>query len=293
MSTVVQVLCVPHDPTLPRFVALGGDAPEPMRRTLGHFATLRHRLAESRPDALVVVSGDHLNQWFFDNMPTFSIGKARRAHGPFPHEEELFHVSRYDAALEGDLARHLLRQGIRRGIDFSYSDDFVLDHGFTVPLTFLRPEQDLPVVPIFTNVLAPPVATGRRFAELGAATVELIESHPADLRVAIIASGHLSNGVGGPAMADFARQPDYQNPWDREVWERITIGDTGTLVAESTYESLASVGSGTPGFLDYVFALGAVDGRPPDFAEKVASPFGPPTGFLAWDHRSPSGWEGR
>ena len=60
---------------------------------------------------LVVVSGDHFNQWFYDNMPTFVIGKAARARGPFPHEEELFGVSPYDTALERDVARHLLRTG--------------------------------------------------------------------------------------------------------------------------------------------------------------------------------------
>ena len=281
MAEVVQVTCVPHDPTLPGVAARGGAAPEPLQRTIAHFASLRARLVEARPDVLVVVSGDHFNQWFYDNMPTFSIGKAVRARGPFSHEQELFGVRPYDAALQGDVARHLLRTGLQRGIDFSYSDDFVLDHGFTVPLGFLRPDQDLPVVPIFTNVMAPPVAPGRRFYDLGAAVVEMIESHPADIRVAIIASGHLSNAIGAPGMTDFTQRPD--NPWDLRVWDQITAGNTAPLVAESTYESLLAVGSGTPGFLDYVFALGAVGGSVPDFAEKVASPFGPPTGFLSWD----------
>ena len=283
MSTVVQVLCVPHDPTLPGVAARGADAPEPLQRVIGNFAALRERLAAAEPDVLVVVSGDHFNQWFYDNMPTFSIGKAARAAGPFDHEQELFRVGPYDAALEGDMARHLLRAGLNRGIDFSYSDNFILDHGFTVPLSFLRPEQDLPVVPIFTNVMAPPTPPGRRFYELGASVVDMVEAHPADLRVAIIASGHLANGVGGPQMIELVRQ---DNPWDIQTWDQITRGDTDALVEASTWEALAAVGNGTPGFLDFIFALGAVGGRQPDFADKVASTFGPATGFLAWDTAS-------
>jgi protocatechuate 4,5-dioxygenase beta chain len=284
MASVVEVVCVPHDPTLPGVAAQGTNAPEPLQRTLAQFVELRARIDSARPDVLVVVSGDHFNQWFYDNMPTFLIGKAARARGPFPHEQHLFGITPYDTALEGDVARHLLKQGFARGIDFSYSDDFLLDHGFTVPLNFLRPEQDLPVVPIFTNVMAPPVATGRRFHDLGASVREMIEAHPADLRVAIIASGHLSNSIGGPAMLRFTKEP--ASEWDRRVWRQITAGDTETLIAESTYEALAAQGSGTPGFLDYLFALGAVGGVAPDHAEMIASPFGLPTGFLAWGNAS-------
>ncbi|NAZ81520.1 2,3-dihydroxybiphenyl 1,2-dioxygenase [Kineococcus sp. R8] len=280
MASVVEVMCVPHDPTLPGVAARRTDAPAPMQQTIAQFAGFRARLAAARPDVLVVVSGDHFNQWFYDNMPTFLIGKAARARGPFVHEQELFGITPYDVALQGDVARHLLYQGFARGIDFSYSDDFLMDHGFTVPLMFLRPEQDLPVVPLFTNVMAPPVATSRRFYDLGAAVREMVEAYPADLRVAIIASGHLSNSIGGPAMMRFTREP--ASPWDRRVWQQITTGDVDTLLAESTYENLTAQGNGTNGFLDYLFALGAVGGELPAQAQLITSPHGPPTGFLAW-----------
>ena len=48
--------------------------------------TTSQKLAQARPDVLIVVAGDHLNQWFMDNMPAFVVGKAPIARGPFPHE---------------------------------------------------------------------------------------------------------------------------------------------------------------------------------------------------------------
>ena len=42
--------------------------------------------------------------------------------------------------------------------------------------------------------------------------------------VAVIASGHLSNSIGGPAMLRFTKEP--ASPWDRRVWQQITAGDT-------------------------------------------------------------------
>lgn len=77
-------------------------------------------------------------------------------------------------------------------------------------------------MPIFTNVMAPPVAPAQSFDDLGAAVVDMIEAHPADLRVAVIASGHMSNAIGTPQMADFVHHPD--NPWDVRVWDEITRG---------------------------------------------------------------------
>ena len=283
MARVVEVLCVPHDPTLPGSARAGEAAPPPLRQVIGHFAELRARLAAASPDVLLVVAGDHLSQWFLDNMPTFLIGKAPRVAGPFAHERELFGVEAYDTAADGELARYLLRQGLTRSIDFGYSDDFTVDHGFTVPLSFLRPEQDLPVVPLFTNVMAPPLATAGRFFELGRIVAELIDAYPEDVRVAVIASGHLSNAIGGPAMARFRTEPETE--WDRRTWRLFTEGKAEDLVEDCTYERMIAAGTGTPGFLDYVFALGLAGGRNPDWSSMVASEFGPACGFAEWGLR--------
>lgn len=267
----------PHDPTLVA-AATRHENPEPVARALGCFARLRARLHDSRPDVLVIVGGDHMNQWFMDNMPAFCIGKAPRLSGPFPDERAAWGLPAYDAPIHAAFARELLREGFERGIDLSYSDEFTADHAFTVPLGFLRPETDIPVVPLFTNVMAPPVPTGRRFYEVGRAVREIAEA--SDLRVAVVATGHMSNSVGGPGMLDLRETPRSQ--WDERMWSYVDAHDVERIVAESSWDALYAAGNGTPGFLDFVFAYGVAGGARPELAELIASTAMPACAFFAW-----------
>ncbi|MFJ4840643.1 extradiol ring-cleavage dioxygenase [Streptomyces sp. NPDC088746] len=273
-------MCVPHDPTIPAALRSGAELPVAAAATRDAFEYLRGRLDAARPDVIVMVAGDHLNQWFMHQMPQFLIGKAPRAQGPFAHERELFGLEPYDTRIDGALARHLLDRGLDGHFDLAYSNEFTLDHGFVVPLGLLRPEQDVPVVPVFTNVMAPPVAPGSRFFQLGQAVRELIESFDEDSRVAVVTSGHMSNAIGGPRMADFVRQP--LSPWDTATWETLHTGDIAELVAGATFERLSKEGNGTPGFLDYVFALGLVGDARATWSQLVSGPTQPPAGFLRW-----------
>lgn len=107
-------------------------------------------------------------------------------------------LATYDAPIEGKLARYMLTQGFEYEVDFAYSDEFIVDHAFSVPLNFMRPQADIPIVPIFLNFLAPPVPPARRYHKIGGIVREIIEEWPEDLRVAVICTGHMTNGVGGP-----------------------------------------------------------------------------------------------
>ncbi|MCS6759362.1 MAG: hypothetical protein MO852_10530 [Candidatus Devosia euplotis] len=59
------------------------------------------------------------------------------------------------------------------------------------PIITVRPGNDLPVVPIYTNIFAPPLPSPRHFYDLGRAIRKAIEAFPADKRVAAIGTGHL------------------------------------------------------------------------------------------------------
>jgi protocatechuate 4,5-dioxygenase beta chain len=169
MAKIVALIAAPHDPTLPIAARLAplGKAQPGAEEGLAHFAALRDMLKQARPDVLVSIGSDHFGQWFMNNMPQFMVGKATRLVGPLPDEQDAWGLESVDLPIQGDLARHILRAGLNEGVDFSFSDEFIADHSFTIPLNFLRPEHDLPVVPLFINLLAPPVPPGWRYAEVG------------------------------------------------------------------------------------------------------------------------------
>jgi protocatechuate 4,5-dioxygenase beta chain len=289
MARLVSLIGVPHDPTLPIAARMrpDGKAHPGALPALDCFADLRQMLSEARPDVIVMAGSDHLNQWFFDNMAPFMIGKPSRLTGPFPSEARAWGLEPCDLPVHGALARHILKQGYEKGVDFAFSDEFVADHSFTIPLNFLRPEHDLPVVPMFVNLLAPPVPPGRRYAAVGAAVRACIESFGDDLRVALVVTGHMANAVGGPAM--LTSVVDGGTGWDRAMWARIEANDVEAIVAHSTWELLYAAGNGTPGFLAYVLAFGAARGAAASYRKLIANTAQPGCAFLAWDEAALNG----
>ena len=51
----------------------------------------------------------------------------------------------------------------------SLAQDFELDHSIMVPLHFLTPDMNVPIVPFFINGLAPPLPSSQRCYALGKA----------------------------------------------------------------------------------------------------------------------------
>lgn len=164
--------------------------------------------------------------------------------------------------MDVELAKALLYAGSCQGVDFAFSDEFLVDHAFTVPLGFVRPEMDLPIVPIWTNVMAPPVPTASRFYAVGQALRRAIQALPTDRLIGVLASGHLSIEIGGPRPYTAATDADF----DRRMMDLIAAGSANTVVEEASWERMSRAGNLTSGFLNYVLLMGLAGGRPPDLA---------------------------
>ncbi|WP_166352842.1 extradiol ring-cleavage dioxygenase [Phytoactinopolyspora limicola] len=276
MGTLVGIFGTTHNPLLWR--TLQGDVADDLRATKASFMEFRDRVAGARPDVILVVATDHLTQWFDDNMPAFLVGRSELIPATFPNEEREFGIP--VDMLPGDLglARDILTGGLERGVDFSSSREFRADHSVYLPYAFLCPDKDIPVVPVFTNAIAPPFPPARRFVEVGRALRAAIEASPLDRRVVIVASGHLATEVGGPRQFQGAPDPSF----DEQAVRWVADGDVEAMLAELTPARMLAAGNVTAQFLNFLVAVGAAEGRPAVHAAGVRSRFAS-SPFFAWD----------
>lgn len=275
MSELVAVVGVQHNPLLWRTLADPRD--DDLVALRDAFAATSQRLLAARPDVLVIFATDHLTQWFYDNMPTFLIGKAPTVPATFPNEEREFGIPERELHGDVDLASWLLHDCLGRGVDFASSDEYRADHSVLVPLHFLTPAYDIPMVPIFTNCIAPPLPPAHRVFAVGQAVRASIGDCPLPRRVAVLASGHLATEVGGPRH--FQGSPDLD--FDAEAVAMVRDGKLSELDRLASFERLRAAGNVSHQFLNFVAAMGVVDGRPATHATAVYSRFAT-SPFFEW-----------
>jgi len=278
MAELVEIIGITHSPNFPGMIT--EPNPEPaIIQAAQDYEAMRKRMTSLHPDVLVVIASDHLNQFFMDNMPAFLIGKAPKAEGPFPHEVRTFGIAPYSAEVEVDVAKNMLHLAPRMGVDFSFSDEFRIDHAFTVPLNFIRPEMDLPIVPIFTNVMAPPVPPAQRFFEVGKAIRRMIDELPSSKRVGVLSSGHLAIEIGGPKEGRSSSDPEF----DRRMMNLVGRGDVKNVIKEATWEKMMASGNVTPGFLNFVLLMGLANGEAPTVSGVRFPKSKGSVPYMAWD----------
>ncbi len=268
MATVAAVIASTHHPFYYRASTSAGDARPPFAdEWVAKIEAFRATLTRAEPDVLLMVGSDHFHQLWLDNKPQFLVGKAPWFDANWYNEEREFGLPRMKLRGEEELAAQILRQGLDAGFDLAFSNELRIDHSVTCPIITLRPEADLPIVPVYTNIFAPPLPQPKRFVQLGQAIRQLVESWPSNRRVAIIGTGHLSLELGGPRQFGPAG-PDPQ--FDRKAIEWIASGDIKGSLAEVTLDSLHLPGNATHGFMDFMLMMGvAGEGAKADYVETV------------------------
>jgi protocatechuate 4,5-dioxygenase, beta chain len=279
MADLVCVAAVPHNPLL--YAAMREPVPDDLAMTADRFDRFSRWLDDLAVDALVVIGSDHLRKFFHDNSPAFAVGKAPQYVTTYENEVRHFGLDSWRVPGDEELAGWLLGGAeLPEAIDFALSNEWVLDHSYSVPLRFVRPAWDLPVVPVHTNTNIPPIPRASRFAALGAYLAGAVRAAPFERRVAILTTGHLATDIGGPKGFLGGQSPD--DEFDRMAVGWMTDGDLPAAIAGCTLERMLEAGNVTPQFLNIVAGLAAAGGRAADFSEGTPSRFaaGP---FFFWD----------
>ena len=238
------------------------QAPEWKRKVEAY----RETLTAAEPDLLVMVGSDHFHQFFSDNYPTFLIGKQPRYDATFYNEEREFSIPKYVLEGDEDLSGFMFQGLLDRGFDFSISHELKIDHSIICPIITTRPQADLPVVPIYTNIFAPPLPSPKRFWDLGRAIRSIIDEYPSDKKIAAIGSGHLSLELGGP------RQFGETGPdplFDRKAIDWLASGDIDAILENVTHETMSGAGNATHGFMDLILMMGIAGPEKADYVDEL------------------------
>ena len=187
------------------------------------FRDLRLQLEASQPDALIVVAAEHFANFFMNNMPSFAMGLADYYEGPIENPEWLG-IEKTRIPGNRSLSERLISKVMERS-DVSYAEEWKFDHGIMVPLHFLTPQYELPIVPANINCQGPPLAPLHRAWEFGQALREAADSVPE--RVALIGTGGISHW---PATPDSGK---INEVWDREFLNHWSKCDKESLLAYS------------------------------------------------------------
>jgi len=258
VAKIVGALGVPHTPFFPALVEReGADC-----STARLFAAVTRELEAMRPDLLVMFDTDHLNTFFLDNLPIFAVGVGSAFKGP---NDEPRAVPIYTIPSRPDVAAHIRRAGVEAGFDLALVQEFTVDHSVVVPLHFMTPRMQIPVIPIFVSGHVPPLPSAQRCFDLGAAVKRAIEGFAEPLRVAVIGNGSFSLEVFGPRIAPGKSDGVPDPAWAERACALIAEGAYDALIAETTPRQLRKAGNVGGEILNWIAMLPSVDGRRPKF----------------------------
>ncbi|WP_206613478.1 hypothetical protein [Parahaliea mediterranea] len=293
-SKIVAAFGMTHTPGLGNLLSLPPAGQ--VKNILSGFDEARRLLARAQPDIILALVNDHFDMSSMDNMPAFSVSVADQHYGPPAHLEDWIQLERAPIAGHREYARTILEMGIAAGFDITRWGSAELVHNVLLPMRFLRPERDIPVVPIFTNCFVPPCPTLSRCFDLGQMLGQVIAERPE--KVAIIASGGISHwppfvneteeplnefeqrmleaqraGPGGMTkdpklsrmiaereMEMAATRDDLINvDWDRRVLNALAQGDKETLLGMSYEDIYHDAGNGGYEMALWVMMMGALN----------------------------------
>lgn len=238
MGQIVAAMATVHAPQL--FTRPPEEDPAQLDAGIAAMREMGKRLEDAEPDAVIILGSDHMETFFLQSVPTFSVISGERAEAKFAGKS-------WTPPIHQELAEALIDGLVTRDFDMAYSQDAVLGHSFAAPMEFILGGRETPVVPIFVNTYLPPLPSAHRCAALGKAIADIVAKMPE--RVALIASGGMSHYPGTTRY--------YRPAYDFDLWciRELENGRSESFLNLSS-EQLDEVGNTE--MLPWAVVLGAV-----------------------------------
>lgn len=192
MANIVAAICMSHAPGASGWPT----APEPavQERLKEIHATIADYLEAARPDLIIALLNDHFENHFRTLMPAFAIGAASSSMAPHEHIMSAIGYAEQKRIIGAPHQAECLINGLlASGFDVARMEEVAFGNNLMTPLKLIRPEADIAVLPIFTNVFTRPVVTAARAYAFGEALRAMCERDLGDARIALLATGGLSH----------------------------------------------------------------------------------------------------
>jgi gallate dioxygenase len=231
MAEIVGGLACSHAPSIAHVYDGRRTGSPEWKPLFDAFDVAERWLLSLKPDALVCVYNDHIDQYSLDAWPQFAIGVGER----FEIADEGW-TPRAFPPVPGHpaLANHLAERLVADGVDIAVSYQQVVDHGILSPLPVIDEDWAIPIVPIEVNVIFDPRPSPARCWQVGEKIGAAIRSFDPDARVAVIGTGGLSHQLTGPNFGRIAPE------WDREFMR--LIADSPHELLDYTLDDFARLG---------------------------------------------------
>ncbi|MFK7957116.1 MAG: hypothetical protein AB8B96_13560 [Lysobacterales bacterium] len=210
----------------------------------------RQDIEHSGAQTLVVIAAEHFANFFMNNMPAFCVGIGESHEGPIENTEWL-KIDKTNVPGAPKLGRQFVQE-IMQSVDVAYSEEWKFDHGVMVPLHFLTPRYDLPIIPVNINCQGPPLTPLHRAWSFGEAIRRAIDAAPE--KIALVGTGGISHW---PATPDSGK---INEAWDREFLARLERFDKALLLSYTDEETYRDAGQGGFEIRTYIAAAAAAGG---------------------------------
>jgi hypothetical protein len=236
-------------------------------RCQAHLDRIAAAIEETQPDVIVIVGDDQNELYTPGNTPAIAIffGDEVKTHCFDDELPEWVQTMARGYAMDevhtfpghATFARALIDGLIDRDVDLGVANTVAdpekagFGHAFGFPAERLFGGRPIPMVPVMLNTYFPPnVLSPSRCHDIGRKLREAIEAAPADLRVAVLASGGLSHFV-------------VEEEIDRQLIAGLRETDGASLRALPR----AALLEGSSEILNWVLTSGAVDHLPLEWVE--------------------------